>query len=385
MVRLINKNNLINVFYHSAVEYAAPVNISYSWNFGIIAFFCLIVQIITGIFLAMHYVSNIEFAFISVEHIVQDVNFGWLLRYLHANGASMFFLVVFLHIFRGLYYESYIYPRRLLWIVGVVIFFVMVITAFIGYVLPWGQMSLWGATVITNLVSALPYVGKSIVEWLWGGFAVDNATLNRFFSLHYLLPFILLGLVFIHFIVLHETGSGNPLGVGYYIDNIPFGPYFIVKDSYTVLLYFIFSGVFVFFLPDLLGHPDNYIPANSLVTPVHIVPEWYFLWVYAILRTIPSKLGGLCAVILAFFSLFFLPVLTSTIIGSEYKPFTKSLFFIFVINFLILTWVGGKPVEEPFFTFGQISSLIFFLYFKCLYLLWYFEWYFWWEVKDRFN
>ncbi len=366
-MRSYRKSSLVNVIYHSAVEYPAPSNISYNWNYGVLAFVCLIIQILTGVFLAMHYVSCVDLAFSSVEHIMRDVNNGWFLRYAHANGASMFFIVVYLHMFRGLYYQSFFYPRRTLWCTGMLIFLIMVATAFIGYVLPWGQMSLWGATVITNLVSTIPFVGTDIVVWLWGGFAVDNATLNRFFSLHYLMPFVLAGLVVVHFIVLHETGSGNPLGVGYKIDNIPFGPYFIVKDTYSVLLFMIFFSIFIFFMPDALGHPDNYIPANPLVTPTHIVPEWYFLWFYAILRSIPDKSMGVLAVALAIGLLFALPFFVrGNVTGVEYRPLSKVLFWLFVLDFIVLIWVGGKPVEEPYFTVGLWATVLFFVYFKVL-------------------
>lgn len=377
-VRVYKKSSLVDIIYHSAVEYPAPSNISYNWNYGVLAFVCLFVQVLTGIFLAMHYVSCVEFAFNSVEHIMRDVNNGWFLRYAHANGASMFFIVVYLHMFRGMYYQSYFYPRRTLWCTGVLIFLIMVATAFIGYVLPWGQMSLWGATVITNLVSTIPYIGKDVVVWLWGGFAVDNATLNRFFSLHYLMPFVLVGLVLIHFIVLHETGSSNPLGVGYRIDNIPFGPYFIVKDTYSVLLFMIFFSTFIFFMPDTLGHPDNYIPANPLVTPTHIVPEWYFLWFYAILRSIPDKAMGVLAVAAAIGLLFALPFFVrGNVTGVEYRPLSKVLFWFFVLDFLVLIWVGGKPVEEPYFTVGYWATVFFFLYFKASALSVYLEDKFW--------
>jgi quinol-cytochrome oxidoreductase complex cytochrome b subunit len=288
-MRFVNKNSLIHTLYHTAVPYPGPSNLNYIWSFGIFLLVCLIIQILTGIFLAMHYVPNIDLAFVSVEHIMRDVNFGWLLRYIHANGASMFFISVYLHICRGLYYSSYTYPRQLLWCIGVIIFLLMIITAFLGYVLPWGQMSFWGATVITNLASAVPYVGNSIVFWLWGGFSVDNATLNRFFSFHYLLPFIIAALTVVHMIFLHDGKSNNPLGIdAITFDNVPFTPYFVVKDLFAVILFFVFFGFFIFYLPNYLGHTDNYIPANPLVTPAHIVPEWYLLPFYAILRSVPD-------------------------------------------------------------------------------------------------
>jgi len=276
-MRFVRQISFIDVLYKTAVSYPAPINLSYFWNFGVYALACLVIQIVTGIVLAMHYVPDISLAFSSVEHIMKDVNYGWLLRYVHANGASMFFIVVYIHTFRGLYYSSFMHPRQLLWIVGVVILLLMILTAFIGYVLPWGQMSFWGATVITNLLTAIPFVGKEIVIWLWGGFSINNATLNRFFSFHYLLPFIIAGLVGLHLILLHDHGSNNPAGISSEFDKSPFSPYYIVKDMYGVVLFFIFFSLFVFFMPNVLGHADNYIPANALVTPAHIVPEWYFL------------------------------------------------------------------------------------------------------------
>jgi len=292
-MRLIKKDFLLNAVYNTAVVYPSPANLTYFWNFGIYAMVCLGIQILTGILLAMHYTPNIDLAFISVEHIMRDVNNGWLLRYVHSNGASMFFIVVFMHTFRGLYYGSYLYPRQILWLVGVVILLLMIVTAFMGYVLPWGQMSFWGATVITNLFSAIPYIGKDIVLWLWGGYAIDNATLTRFFSLHYFLPFVIAGLVAIHLIILHEVGSSNPVGVAFKgIDYVPFTPQFTIKDLYGVLLFIAFYSCFIFFASNVLGHPDNYIPANPMVTPAHIVPEWYLLPFYAILRSIPDKLLG---------------------------------------------------------------------------------------------
>jgi len=274
------------------VEYPSPSNLNYWWSFGSLAGICLVVQILTGIFLAMHYTPHVDLAFMSVEHIMRDVEGGWFLRYMHANGASMFFIVVYLHMFRGLYYGSYASPRELVWIVGVLLFLLMILTAFIGYVLPWGQMSFWGATVITSLASAIPIVGDEITHWLWGGFSVDNATLNRFFSLHYLLPFIIAGASVVHLAALHQYGSNNPLGSLSTVDKVPFYPYFYVKDLLGWVCFAVFFAIFIFFYPNLLGHPDNYIPANPMSTPAHIVPEWYFLPVYAILRSIPNKLGG---------------------------------------------------------------------------------------------
>nr|AMN87275.1 apocytochrome b [Pyropia endiviifolia] len=314
-MRLIKKP-LFNIVNNHLIDYPTPVNIHYAWNFGFLSAMCLIIQIVTGIFLAMHYTPHVDLAFISVEHIMRDVNFGWLLRYIHANGASMFFIVVYIHIFRGLYYGSYTAPRQFVWVIGEIFLLLMIITAFIGYVLPWGQMSLWGATVITNLVSAVPLVGDSIVAWLWGGFSVDNATLNRFFSLHYLRPFVIAAASLVHLAALHQEGSGNPLGIDASSDKVPMYPYFIVKDLLGIVSFIVFFSFFVYFSPNLLGHPDNYIEANPMVTPAHIVPEWYFLPFYAILRSIPHKLGGVICMIFAIVILALLPWIHSTEIRS---------------------------------------------------------------------
>jgi quinol-cytochrome oxidoreductase complex cytochrome b subunit len=311
----------------------------------------------------MHYTPHVDYAFNSVEHIMRDVNNGWLIRYLHANGASMFFIVVYLHIFRGLYYGSYMYPRGTLWASGVVIFLLMMATGFMGYVLPWGQMSFWGATVITNLFSAIPVVGPSIVEWLWGGFSVDNATLNRFFSLHYLMPFVIAGVTVVHLSLLHKEGSNNPLGINTNLETVPFYPYFYVKD---LLFFFIFLSVFSFFLffyPNTLGHPDNYIPANPLVTPPHIVPEWYFLPFYAILRSIPDKLGGVAAMGGAIVILLFLPIInTSKIRSSKFRPIFRFLYWFWVADFIILGWIGQKPVESPYIEVGVFATIFYFVF-----------------------
>jgi len=331
------------------------------WSFGSAAGLCLVIQIITGIFLAMHYTPHIDLAFNSVEHIMRDVNNGWLIRYMHANGASMFFIVVYSHIFRGLYYGSYIYPRGLLWCSGVIIFLLMMATGFMGYVLPWGQMSFWGATVITNLFSAIPYAGGAIVEWLWGGFSVDNATLNRFYSLHYLMPFVIAGLTIVHLSLLHKDGSNNPLGINKNIDTIPFYPYFYVKDLFSFLILVTLFSFFVFYYPNVLGHADNYIPANPLVTPAHIVPEWYFLPFYAILRSIPDKLGGVIAMVSAILVLLLLPILnTSEVRSSKFRPIFGVFYWFIVSDFLILGWIGQKPVETPFIEIGQIGTLFYF-------------------------
>jgi len=358
-----NKNDFLSFIDSHIIDYPTPVNLNYMWSFGSTAGICLVIQIITGIFLAMHYTPHIVYAFSSVEHIMRDVNNGWLIRYLHANGASMFFIVVYCHIFRGLYFGSYMYPRGRLWASGVAIFFIMMATRFMGYVLPWGQMSFWGATVITNLFSAIPFVGSSIVEWLWGGFSVDNATLNRFFSLHYLMPFIIAGLVIIHLSLLHSDGSNNPLGLNKNVDTVPFYPYFYVKDLLAFLVLILFFSFFLFFAPNVLGHSDNYIPANPLVTPPHIVPEWYFLPFYAILRSIPDKLGGVAAMIGAILVLGLLPVFNfSEIRSSKFRPIFSSFFWLFTINFLILGWIGQKPVESPYIEIGMGATLFYFVF-----------------------
>jgi len=315
----------------------------------------------------MHYTPHIDLAFNSVEHIMRDVNNGWLIRYLHANGASMFFIVVYCHIFRGLYFGSYIYPREKLWCSGVIIFLLMMATAFMGYVLPWGQMSFWGATVITNLFSAIPVVGQSIVSWLWGGFSVDNATLNRFFSLHYLFPFLIAGASILHIAALHQYGSNNPLGIHGNLDKVNFYPYFYVKDLIGWVVFACIFSIFVFFYPNALGHPDNYIPANPMSTPAHIVPEWYFLPVYAILRSIPNKLGGVAAIGLVFACLFALPFLnTSPIRSSTFRPLFQYVYWFLVADCVLLGWIGMQPVEDPYVLVGQIASLYFFFYFLVL-------------------
>lgn len=362
-----NKNSLLSFLDSHIINYPTPINLNYLWSFGSIAGFCLVIQIVTGIFLAMHYIPHIDYAFDSVEHIMRDVNNGWLIRYAHANGASMFFIVVYCHIFRGLYYGSYIYPRGLLWCSGVIIFFLMMATAFMGYVLPWGQMSFWGATVITNLFSAIPIVGKYIVEWLWGGFSVDNATLTRFFSLHYLLPFLIVGLTIIHLSLLHKDGSNNPLGINTNVETISFYPYFYVKDLFSFFIFLFIFSILIFFAPNLLGHPDNYIPANPLVTPPHIVPEWYFLPFYAILRSIPDKLGGVIAMVSAILVLLLLPVInTSEIRSTKFRPIFGILYWFLVSDFLILGWIGQQPVEEPFIQIGMFATGFYFAFFLIL-------------------
>jgi ubiquinol-cytochrome c reductase cytochrome b subunit len=359
-----NKDYLLSFIDSHIIDYPTPINLNYMWSFGSIAGFCLVIQILTGIFLAMHYTPNIELAFDSVEHIMRNVKNGWLLRYAHANGASMFFIVVYIHLFRGLYYGSYIEPRGLLWCSGVIILLLMMATAFMGYVLPWGQMSFWGATVITNLFSAVPLIGQSIVELLWGGFSVGNPTLNRFFSLHYLMPFLIVGLVLIHLSLLHKDGSNNPLGINSNADTIPFYPYFYVKDLFSFLIFLFVFGLLVFFYPNSLGHSDNYIPANPLVTPAHIVPEWYFLPFYAILRSIPDKLGGVVAMIGSILILLVLPILnTSEIRSTKYRPFFGFFYWFLVLDFLILGWIGQKPVETPYIEVGMVATAFYFIFF----------------------
>ena len=362
-----NKDPILSFLDSHIINYPTPVNLSYMWSFGASAGICLVIQIVTGIFLAMHYTPHIDLAFNSVEHIMRDVNNGWLIRYLHANGASMFFIVVYAHIFRGLYYGSYIYPRGKLWCSGVIIFLLMMATAFMGYVLPWGQMSFWGATVITNLFSAIPFVGGSIVEWLWGGYSVDNATLNRFFSLHYLMPFLIAGLTIAHLSLLHTAGSNNPLGINTNVDSISFYPYFYVKDLFSILILIGVFSFFVFFYPNALGHADNYIPANPLVTPPHIVPEWYFLPFYAILRSIPDKLGGVAAMIGAILILLLLPLInTSEIRSTKFRPIFGFFYWFLVSDFLLLGWIGQQPVESPFIEIGMGGTLFYFIFFLIL-------------------
>ena len=347
-------------------SFPTPRNFNYFWNFGALAMVNLMIMIATGIFLAMHYTPHTAYAFDSVERIMRDVNFGWLIRYVHANGASMFFIVVYVHIWRGLYYGSYKAPRELLWMLGVVIFLLMMATAFMGYVLPWGQMSFWGATVITNLFSAFPIVGEWIVQLLWGGFSVDNPTLNRFFSLHYLLPFVIVGVVFLHVVALHITGSNNPLGIEPKgpQDTLPFHPYYTAKDSFGLVIYFIVFAGLVFFAPNYLGHPDNYIPADPLVTPAHIVPEWYFLPFYAILRAVPNKLGGVLLMFASIAVLFVLPWLDSSPVRSmRFRPIARIAFLLWTVAFFVLLYCGGMPAEEPYVTISRIATAYYFAYF----------------------
>jgi len=356
-------------------QYPTPKNLNYWWNFGSLAGLCLVIQIVTGIVLVMHYTPHISMAFDSVEHIMRDVNYGWLLRYMHSNGASMFFIAVYIHIFRGLYYGSYKAPRELLWFLGLAIFLLMMATAFMGYVLPWGQMSFWGATVITNLFSAFPGVGEPIVHWLWGGFAVDNPTLNRFFSLHYLLPFVIVGVVILHILALHQHGSNNPQGIDTKgpQDRIPFHPYYTIKDAVGVGFFLIVFALLLFYAPNLLGHPDNYTPANPLVTPAHIVPEWYFLPFYAILRSvpdilfIPAKLAGVLAMFGSILILFLLPWLdTSKVRSAKFRPIYKQLFWVFLLCCVGLWYAGGRPPEGMALVIGRVCTVYYFVHFIIL-------------------
>jgi len=368
-MRYISSNFLSNAletnsykFYRTYIgRYPTPVNISYLWNFGSLAGICLIIQIITGVCLAMSYTPHMDYAFSSIEHIMRDVQYGWLLRYVHFNGASMFFLIVFLHIFRGIYYGSFAYPRRMVWLMGMIILFLMIATAFMGYVLPWGQMSFWAATVITNLFSAIPYIGTDLVQWLWGGFSVSNATLNRFFSLHYLLPFIIVAVVGAHLVFLQFAHSSNPLGVKSSYDYVPFHPYFVVKDALGFFLFFILYALFIFFYPNVLGHPDNYIYADPLVTPAHIVPEWYYLHLYAILRCIPDKLGGVLALAASIIVLIILGSSSVNLVRSVSFRRYKFIYWFFVFLMLMLGYLGACDLSEPFITVSRILTGLYFI------------------------
>nr|YP_010693072.1 cytochrome b [Dacus axanus]WCB98253.1 cytochrome b [Dacus axanus] len=359
---LRTQHPLFKIANNALIDLPAPVNISAWWNFGSLLGLCLIIQIMTGLFLAMHYTADINMAFNSVNHICRDVNYGWLLRTLHANGASFFFICIYLHVGRGIYYNSYLFTST--WLVGVLILFLVMAAAFMGYVLPWGQMSFWGATVITNLLSAIPYLGNNLVQWVWGGFAVDNATLTRFFTFHFILPFIVLAMTLIHLLFLHQTGSNNPIGLNSNIDKIPFHPYFTFSDIVGFIAMITAMLLLTLMNPYLLGDPDNFIPANPLVTPVHIQPEWYFLFAYAILRSIPNKLGGVIALVLSIAILAILPFYhLSKFRGIQFYPMNKILFWIMVVTVILLTWIGARPVEEPYVLLGQILTVIYFLYY----------------------
>jgi len=363
-MRLLKKHPILGLANSYLIDSPQPANLSYMWNFGSLLGLCLIIQILTGVFLRMHYNPSVELAFVSVEHIMRDVNYGWLLRYLHANTASFFFIFVYFHIGRGLYYGSYKSPRILPWSIGVIILVLMMRIAFLGYVLPYGQMSLWGATVITNLLSAIPWIGQDFVEFVWGGFSVNNATLNRFFSLHYLLPFVLAALARMHMLTIHEHGSSNPLGVSGNTDRIPFHPYFIFKDLVTIFLFFLVLSVFVFYMPNVLSHADNYIPANPMQTPPSIVPEWYLLPFYAILRSISHKLTGVIAMFMSLLILLRMPLLdTSRIRGNQFRPLSRIMFWTFVVNFFMLMWLGSQHVESPYTELGRRCTAFYFIWF----------------------
>nr|YP_010167700.1 cytochrome b [Anthocharis scolymus]QRW37684.1 cytochrome b [Anthocharis scolymus] len=353
---------LIKIINNSLIDLPSPSNISIWWNFGSLLALCLIIQIITGLFLTMYYCANIELAFYSVNYICRNVNYGWLIRTLHANGASFFFICIYIHIGRGIYYESFNFIYT--WMVGIIILFLLMMTAFMGYVLPWGQMSFWGATVITNLLSAIPYLGTTLVNWIWGGFAVDNPTLTRFYTFHFLMPFIILMMTMIHLLFLHQTGSNNPLGINSNLDKIPFHPYFTFKDLIGFIVILSILIILTLSNPYMLGDPDNFIPANPLVTPIHIQPEWYFLFAYAILRSIPNKLGGVIALIMSILILIILPFsFNKKMQGIQFYPINQMIFWSMISTIMLLTWIGARPVEIPFILTGQILTIIYFSYY----------------------
>jgi quinol-cytochrome oxidoreductase complex cytochrome b subunit len=364
MVLSIKQHSLFQLINAHLIEYPTPSNLTLFWNYGFLAAMCLVTQLLSGIALAMHFTPHVDLAFLSVEHIMRDVNGGWLIRYIHANGASMFFITVYVHIARGLYYGSYMQPRGLVWSLGVIILILMMATAFMGYVLVWGQMSFWAATVITNFFTAFPIIGDKIVTLLWGGFSVDNATLNRFFSLHYLLPFLISGVVVVHMAAVHNDGSNNPLGISSHADKIAFFPYFFIKDTLGLVGGLIFFSFFIYYSPNSLGHPDNYVPANPMSTPEHIVPEWYFLFAYAILRSIPNKLMGVLALFASLLVLLVLPVInTSAVRSSLYRPLYQKFFWFLVADFFLLSYLGQAPAESPYIEVGQVATIYYFSFF----------------------
>nr|YP_011004574.1 cytochrome b [Pyrocoelia pectoralis]WPT27229.1 cytochrome b [Pyrocoelia pectoralis] len=366
-MKMMKKNLLLKIIYNSLIKLPSPSNISSWWNFGSLLGLCLVIQIVTGLFIAFHYTNNILLAFDSVNHLTRNVNYGWLMRICHSNGASMFFICLYLHMSRGLYYSSFMYKET--WISGVMIMLATMGTAFLGYVLPWGQMSFWGATVITNLLSAIPYMGTMIVQWIWGGFAIENATLSRFFSLHFILPFIISAMVIIHLMFLHQKGSNNPMGTNSNIDKIPFNPYFTIKDIFGVMTMMFMFFMFSLLFPYKLSDPDNFIPANPMVTPIHIQPEWYFLFAYAILRSIPNKLGGVVALLMSIMIFVIMPMFKKKIQSNSFYPINKILFWSFVTTTIMLTWIGAKPVEDPFIITGQMLTIMYFMYFPLIFTL----------------